>query len=111
MSNQLIVWGVGKWDLIKFLVTKIGYLSRSGLECSHILERNITFTKSLGNMSHNHYLKQPKPMIEMFLEKNIYKNPNLIKTVGMPLPVVRKYGHTIFDDIYYVFVEKYKHFE
>ena len=69
MGNLLFGSGVREWDLIKYLITKIGYLSRSGLEFSHISEMNITFRTNLGNMSYNHYLEQLKPMIELVLYK------------------------------------------
>ena len=47
--------GERAWKILKYL---------SGRNFSHILEMNITFIIDLRYMTYEHYLKQPKPMIE-----------------------------------------------
>ena len=95
MKILLFPSGVEKCNLKNYLSTKNKRLNRSGLEFSHISEMNSIFTTSLRNMTYNHYPDQPKSTAE--LSKYIYKNLNLINTVGMPVPVVRKYGNFIYD--------------
>ena len=60
---------------------------------------NIIVTTSLRNMTYNHYLEQPKSMLECVLNKKTYENPKLLKIVGMPLTVVWKYEGVNLDDI------------
>ena len=60
---------------------------------------NITFITDLMNMTYEHYLKIPKPMIEWTIIKKLANNPKLIKAfnINTSHPLIRKYNH-IFDD-------------
>ena len=83
-------------------MTKIEFYSRRGFKFSHISEMNITFMTHLRNMTYEHYLKQSKPMIEWVLNKNLARNPELIKTLrNTSHHLIRKYRQTIHseDDI------------
>ena len=51
----------------------------------------ITFATNPDYTTYEHYLQQGKPMIQWMLNRKLYKDPELIKTVSMPPPVVRKY--------------------
>ena len=73
-------------------VTK--YLSRR--KFSHVLEMSIAFITDLRYMTYEHYLEQPKPMIEWLVNKNIYKNAELLKKIENPLlPLRWKYRSCI----------------
>ena len=50
--------------LTRYLTMKIKYFNRLGLKFSHTSEMIVTFISSLLNMTYEHYLNQPKPMIE-----------------------------------------------
>ena len=65
-------------------------------------------------MTNEHYLKQPKPMIEWVLKKKLARNPELIKTLrNTSHPLIRKYRHIIHskdeDDIYKKIFENTPH--
>ena len=50
-------------------------------------------------MTYEHYLKQPKSMVEWKLNSLLAKNPELIKILGnSPHPLIRKYQHFIEND-------------
>ena len=50
----------------------------------------ITFITRLGNMTHKHFLQQPRQAIEYNLMKTFNQNPNLIKLFdSFPQPVFR----------------------
>ena len=68
-------------DLGKYLKDKINFYRRRGLEFSHISEMNITFVTSLTHMTYKHYVEQPMPMVENLINKKLYKNYDLIKTL------------------------------
>ena len=58
-------------------------------------EKKITFILHLRNKTYEHYLKQPKQMIEWVLNKKLHKNPVLIKTLRyISHPLIRKYKYT-----------------
>ena len=57
------------WDLRRYLITKIEYYSRNGYNFSHVSEMNSTFITDLRNMTYEHHLKQPQPVIEWVLKK------------------------------------------
>ena len=42
---------------------------------------NITFKTSLDHMTYKHYLAQPMPTVERLINKNLYKNYELIKNL------------------------------
>ena len=52
------------WDLRRYSLTKIEYFERRGYEFSRIFEMNITFITGLGNMTFEHFLEQPKHMVQ-----------------------------------------------
>ena len=55
---------------------------------------NITFISDLRNMTYEHYLNQPKAMLEWKLNAIFAKNPVLIKILGNSShPLIRKYQH------------------
>ena len=50
------------------------------------------FGTDLRNMTYEHYLKQPKPMIDWVLIKKIARNPELIKSLrNISHPLIRNY--------------------
>ena len=65
-----------------FLLSKINIFERYGHKFSHISEMNITFVSDLRNMTYEHYLNQPKSMLEWKLNAILAKNPELIKILG-----------------------------
>ena len=58
---------------------------------------DIVFITDLRNMTYEHYLKMPKPMIEWNIIKKLVKNPKLIKAFNINTihPLIRKYSHLI----------------
>ena len=57
-----------------FLLSKINYFESNGHKFSHISEMNITFITDQRNMTYEHYLKIPKPMLEWRLNAILAKN-------------------------------------
>ena len=53
---------------------------------------NTFFIGDPREMTYEWYLRQPNPMIEWCLTKKKRKNPELIKTIKMPWPVIWKYS-------------------
>ena len=50
-------------------------------------------------MRYEHYLEQPKPMIEWVLHKKLARNPELIKTLRNTYhPLIRKHRHIIHSE-------------
>ena len=64
------------WNLRRNLMSKIEYLENNGHKFSHISEKNIVFITDLRNMTNEHYLKIPKPMIEWGLNAILAKIHN-----------------------------------
>ena len=62
---------------------------------------NITFLTDLKNMTYEHYLKTPKPMIEWTIFKKLASNSKLIKAFNINIntnhPLLRKHGHNIYN--------------
>ena len=86
--------------LKNFLLSKIKYFERYGLKFSHISEMNITFKTDLRNMTFEHYLTQPKSMLEWKLNAILAKNSQLIEIFGNSShPLIRKYQHINEDDL------------
>ena len=54
---------------------------KKGSNFSHILEKNITFITNYDHITYKHYLEQPMPMVERLINKKLYKNYGLIKTL------------------------------
>ena len=85
------------WNLRRNLISKIEYLENDGHKFSHISEMNIVFITDLRNMTYEHYLMLPKPMIEWTIIKKLAINPKLIKAFNINTyhPLIRKYSHII----------------
>ena len=80
------------YHLKNFLLTKIKYFERYGRNFSHISEMNITFISDLRNMTNEHYLNQPKSMLEWNFNAILAKNPEHIKVLrNSSHPLFRKY--------------------
>ena len=92
----------------------LGWISRPDTKCSEIIEREYNcsrkelvnmkiFITDLEYLSYEHYLKQPRQMIERKLCRLIDQNPNLIKTLNnMPMPykrhlTIEKWGFKLID--------------
>ena len=75
----------------KFLLSKIKSLESYGHKFSHISEMNVTFITDLRNMTYEHYLNQPKSMLEWRLNALLAKNPEVIKKfINSSHPLIRK---------------------
>ena len=60
---------------------------------------NITFISYLRNMRHEHYLQQPKSMLEWKLNVILAKNPKLLKILdNTSHPLIRKYQYNNEND-------------
>ena len=105
-SDNIVSVKSNKWCNISdsfflrnFLLSKIKYFERYGHKFSHISEMNITFISDLRNMTYEHYLNQPKSMLEWKLNAILAKNPELRKMLGNSFhPLIRKYQHNNEDD-------------
>ena len=87
------------WNLRSYLISKIEYMENYGHKFCHISEMKIEFISSLRNMTYEHYLMLPKPMLEWTMIKKLATNPQLIKAFNINTyhPLIRKYRH-IFDN-------------
>ena len=52
------------------------------------------------NMTYKHYLHQPMHMVELKLNMNFAKNPQMINSLDRSKnhPLIRKYSHVPFND-------------
>ena len=85
----------------KFLSSKIKNFERYGRKFSNIFEMIITFISDVRNLTYEHYLNQPKSMLEWKLNANLAKNPELIKIKilgNSSHPLIRRYQHNNEDD-------------
>ena len=79
-------------DSRRYLKRKIEYFERQGYLFSHVSEMNITFITDLRVMTYEHYLEQPKHMVERNLIEKLAKNPELVNILGNSShPSSRKY--------------------
>ena len=85
------------WNLRRNLISKIEYLENDEHKFSHISEMNIEFISNLRNMTYQHYLQIPKPMIEWTIIRKLATNPKLIKAFNINTyhPLIQKYRHII----------------
>ena len=67
------------WNLRRNLTSKFEYFESIGHKFSHISEMDIVFMTDLRNMTYEHYLKKPKPIIEWTIIKKLAKNRSLYK--------------------------------
>ena len=81
--------------LRSYLISKIEDLENDGHKFSHISEMNIVFISNLRNMTYEHYLMIPKPMIEWTIIRKLATNPKLIKAFNINTnhPLIQKYGY------------------
>ena len=79
------------------VLSKMKYFERQGHKFSHISEMNITFISNLRNMTYEHYLQQPKSMLEWKLNAILAKNPELIKSLNRfhIHPLITKYQNLL----------------
>ena len=68
-------------NLEKYLKNQFSVYKRRGLEFSHILEMNFSFVTNLNHMTYEHYIEQPMPIVERLINKKLYKNYDLIKSL------------------------------
>ena len=70
-----------------------------GYKFTNISEINISFISNLRDMTYEHYIQQPKPMVEWTLIKKTAKDPSLIKNFTNTYhPSFRKYINILLDD-------------
>ena len=83
------------WNLRTNLISRIEYFESTGQKISHIFEMNIVFISDMRNMTNEHYLKIPKPMIEWTIIKKLANNPKLIKAFNINTihALIQKYSH------------------
>ena len=82
-----------------FVLSKVKLFERQGHNFSHISEMNILFMSDLRNMTYEHYLNQPKSMLEWNLNAILAKNPQLIKVfANTSHPLIRKCQYIKEDD-------------
>ena len=97
-SNRCYSVSAGYY-LRNFLLSKIKYFEGYGHKFSHISEMNITFISDLRKMTYEHYLNQPKSMLEWKLNVLLAKSPELIKILGNSShPLIKKVQHINEDD-------------
>ena len=87
-SDRLYNIHHGGWNLRRDLMSKIEYLESNGHIFSLISEMNIVLITGLRNMTYEHYLKIPKPMIEWRLNAKLAKTPEIIKQIQKHLPSI-----------------------
>ena len=79
-----------------FFLSKIKYYEKCGHIFSHISELNITFIRDLRNLTYDHYLIHPKPMVEWNFNKKLAKNLEFIKIFGnRSHPLFRQNQHDV----------------
>ena len=81
------------------LINCIDNYESRGDNFSHMEEMKIRFVTYLRNMTYEHFLAQPKQMIETVLIKKLHKNPELLKMFkNMPHPLIRRTYSLLFRD-------------
>ena len=78
------------WLNLPFVVISDEIIKRYKCNEKELVDLKIMFITGLEYQSYNHYLQQPRPMIERQICKKTDRNPNLIKTLDkMPTPYSR----------------------
>ena len=72
---------VSSHNLEKYLRNKNNHYKKQGLEFSHLSEMNSNFKTRLDHMTYKRYSEQPMPMVERLINKKLYRNYDLIKTL------------------------------
>ena len=67
--------------IFRWFYASINHARKQGLELISIREMKIVFRSYFRNITFNHYLEIPKPMIETILNKKICNNPELIEVL------------------------------
>ena len=96
-SDRLYYIHPDGWNLRRTLISKIEYLENDGHKFSHISEMNIVFITDSRNVTYEHYLMLPKPMLEWTLIRKLATNQKLIKAFNINTyhPSIQKYRHII----------------
>ena len=96
-SDRLCNIYIHSRKLRPYLISKIEDFEGSGYKFSHISEMNIEFISNMRNLTYEHYLQIPKPMIEWTLIRKLATNPKLIKAFNINTyhPLIQKYRHII----------------
>ena len=68
-------------NLEQYLKKEINFYRIQGLNLSYIAEMNITFTTSLHFITYKYFIEQLMPMVEKILNRKLYKNNEVIKTL------------------------------
>ena len=86
-------------DIRRFLLTKICKYESMRYKFIKISEMKISFVSCRINMTYEHYIEQPKSMLEWTIVKKLSENPSLIKIFkNTPHPLIRKYINMFPDD-------------
>ena len=96
-SDKLYNIYIPRRKLRSYLISKIEDFESDGHKFSHISEMNIVFISDLRNMTYQHYLQIPKPMIEWTIIRKLANNPKLIEAFNINThhPLIQKYRHII----------------
>ena len=99
-SDRLYNIYIPRRNLRPYLISKIEDFESDGHKFSHISEMNIAFISDLRNMTYDHYLQIPKPMIKWTIIRKLATNPKLIKSFIINIntyhhPLIQKYRHII----------------
>ena len=83
----------------EFVLSKYRYYEKRGHKFSHISKMNITFVAHPRNITYEHYLAQPKSILEWKLNALLAKKPKLIGIFGNSShPLIRENQHINEDD-------------
>ena len=80
-DNPWISFSAGYY-LRDSVLSKIKYYEKLGHKFSLLWEMKITYISDLRDSTYEHYLNQPKSMMEWKLNAILAKNPELIKVLG-----------------------------
>ena len=82
----------------RYLFYWIEYFIERGCKVSHIDEMNVTTIDDKKIMTCEHFIKQPMQAVELKLNMNFAKNPNLIHSFDRDIihPLIRNYSHKAF---------------
>ena len=96
-TDRLYNFYIPSRKLRPYLKSKIEDFESDDHKFSHISEMDIMFISDLRNMTYQHYLQIPKPMIEWTIIRKLATNPQLIKAFNINTyhPLIRKYKYII----------------
>ena len=96
-SDRLYNIYIPRRKLRLYLLSKIEDFETADRKFSHLSEMNIEFISNLRNMTYQHYLQIPKPMIEWNIIRKLATNSKLIKAFNINTfhRLIRKYRHII----------------